>query len=346
MTASENRTWTALIAVTTCNRDRYVRRCLPPLARAVNNDPRLALLVSLDGTDPATREICWRWRVPLLHSERREGVGLSKNRVLATFPEFDYYFFIEDDAELIDESVFAAYVSISRATGIHHMSLFQRDGVRQPVGERLVCGHRVVHALYGGADFNFFTREGLRQTGGWHPLFAEYRRWGHTEHSYRFPRAGLAPAPFNVVTSLSDSFIWHAPASVTTATAIDIDVFQIARPERDLMDLGLVHVPVQTLAPFHFNEIPFGASTALAKASTWRNPYPLLKSTERRQAFADYLVWRFEISRHLPARAAALLGAASLDPRNVALRHAIKTRVVRLLSRITRGLRSLDAMRR
>jgi hypothetical protein len=42
------------------------------------------------------------------------------------------------------------------------------------------------------------TRAWPETVGGWHPSFARYRRWGHTEHSCRFVRAGLAPPPFNV----------------------------------------------------------------------------------------------------------------------------------------------------
>jgi hypothetical protein len=133
-------------------------------------DPRLSLLVSLDGPDPETVGFCNDWEVPLIYSEQPEGVGISKNRVLERYPDFDYYFFVEDDVELMDDTVFKVHIEISRTSGIHHFSLFERDGIRKPISISIVTGHRIVHALFGGADFNFFTGQGLKVVGGWHPL--------------------------------------------------------------------------------------------------------------------------------------------------------------------------------
>lgn len=328
MTPIVGDSWTALVAITTCNRDAYVRRCMPPLARALNADSRLSLVVSLDGDDVNTRALCEQWRVPLIYSERREGVGISKNRILETFPHFDYYFFLEDDAELLDGSVFAECVRISRASDTHHMSLFERAGIRRPISESNVLGHHMIHSLYGGADFNFFTRQGIDCVGGWHPLFARYRRWGHTEHSYRFPRAGLAPAPFNVPASLIEAFIWHAPPSVSSPHGIAIDEDQIALPERELMDQKLMCVPVETLGAYHSNDIPFRTHTALANTVSRWNRYPLLRRGERRRASSDYLLWRFETSSNPIVRLIALLGAAALDPTSMTLRHIVKLRIL------------------
>src|SRR5262249_55819252 len=156
-----------------------------------HGDPDFSLLLSVDGPDDSYRGFCKLWDLPMLYSAEREGVGVSKNRVLDRFPDFNYYFFIEDDVELVDPSAFRAQIEVAVASGIHHFSLFEARGIRKPQSESSVAGRRVVHAGFGGADFNFFTREGLQRVGGWHPVFARYRRGGHTEHSYRFPRVGL-----------------------------------------------------------------------------------------------------------------------------------------------------------
>ena len=201
----------ALVCVTTCRRAGYLRRYLPHLAAFCARDPRFSLLVSLDGPDEETLRFCEQWEIPLLHSERREGVGISKNRALESFPGFDYYFFLEDDVELIDGAVFPAHVELAQASEIHHFSLFSRRKLRAYTEHSTIAGRDVAHGESGSASFNFFTREGLERVGGWHPRFAEYRRWGHTEHSWRFVRAGLAPAPFNVASELTESCIWHIP---------------------------------------------------------------------------------------------------------------------------------------
>jgi hypothetical protein len=314
----------ALVCITTCERPDCLRRYLPHFAAFCAGDPRFPLLVSLDGPDEETRRLCEEWRVPLLHSQEREGVGISKNRVLESFPDFDYYFFLEDDVELVDGAVFPAHVELSRASGIHHLSLFARRRTRDYQRHSTVGGHRVAHGPYGSASFNFFTAEGLRRVGGWHPLFAEYRRWGHTEHSYRFLRAGLAPAPFNVAEDLTETCIWHMPRAVTRPNLLPADADQIVAPERELIDRELVHVPLRTISPYSFNRVPFGELERLAATLDAGERYPLVTDRERRRCRSDYHLWQFRSGATAPRRAAALLAAAWEWPGNPRLRHTVK----------------------
>ena len=315
----------ALICITTCRRFRYLRRYLPHFARFSAQDKRFTLLVSLDGMDIETLRFCEEWEIPLIHSVRREGVGISKNRVLERFPDYQYYFFLEDDVELVDGSVFPMHVSLARASGIHHFSLFPLTGLRKRTGESSVAGRRVLHGLFGAAAFNFFTGAGLEQVGGWHPRFAEYRRWGHTEHSYRFVRAGLAPAPFNVASELVGSCIWHVPQTVTQLKTVRVDADQIAAPERELMDHELRHVPLRTLSPYYFNDASFGRLHRLAATLDEGERYPLVSSAERRKCRSDYQLWRFSSAPTAPRRIGALLAAAWEWPANPMLRHTVKT---------------------
>jgi hypothetical protein len=264
-----------------------------------------------------------------LYSEEREGVGLSKNRTLERFPDFDYYFFIEDDVELLDGSVFPIHIEVARASGIHHLSLTARRRIRNYDRSSTIAGHRVVHGFYGSADFNFFTAEGLRQVGGWHPLFAEYRRWGHTEHSYRFYRAGLAPTPFNVIEDLTEACIWHIPPTVTRTNLLPVDANEIVAPERKLIDEELIHVPLETISPYEFNGFPFGELDRLAATLKADERYPLVDARERRQCRSDYRLWQFRSGASAPRRAAALLAAAWSWPRNPRLRHTVKLAIGR-----------------
>jgi len=316
--------YTALVCINTCNRARYLRRYLPHFAPFAAQDARFSLLVSLDGSDPETVEFCAEWGVPLLHSEQREGVGISKNRAFERFPDFDYYFFIEDDVELLDAALFPTLVEISDASGIHHFSLFERAGLRQITGESFAAGHQVVHGMFGGADLNFFTGIGLRQVGGWHTLFAEFGCGGHTEHSYRFFRAGLAPAPFNVPVELTDMCLWHAPPSVVRHDVAPINADQILVPERELIDQQLVTFPLKTLSPYQLTTTDLAGPIRLASVVDGRERYPLVHGAELREARSGYHLGRYGNSNSRRSRALALMAAARYWPTNPELRHAVK----------------------
>jgi hypothetical protein len=319
----------ALICVTSCRRLALVRRYLPHCAAFCDQDPRFSLLLSLDGTEQSYIGFCREWEVPLLYSEEREGVGLSKNRVLERFPDFDYYFFVEDDVELVDGSVFPAHIELAAASGIHHFSLFEPGGVRKPVGESKVAGRRIVHARFGGADFNFFTRVGVERVGGWHPAFAQFKRWGHTEHSYRFPRAGLAPAPFNVAVELIDAFVWHTPPAVTHVDGVELNEDQVSRPEEELLNQELDFLPVQTLSPYQLEGTLGPPSTRLASVLRGGDRYPLVDPAERRHAKSDFLLWQSMRSDPLARRMVTFLRSLALWPRSPAIRHEVKTRLGR-----------------
>lgn len=318
-----------MIAVTTCNRVNYLRRCLPLLAYNTIGDSRLAILVSLDGADLLTRQFCDSWEVPLLYSDTREGVGLAKNRVLEQFPDFDYYFFLEDDVELVDGGVFADHIALAHGLGVHHMSLFEPRAIRQPISRATLLGHDVVYCAYGSADFNFFTRTGLQRVGGWDLEFARYRRWGHTEHSYRFARAGLTPAPFIIAPTLARACVWHAPASVTRAPEVKLDEDHIAQPERSLMAQQLTYVPLQTIAPYHHHGPLPGPLKKLATALDGGRRYPLLAESEQQQARVEFLVWKLRNASRLRERLTAGVTAGLLQPSNPEWRHEVKMRLRR-----------------
>lgn len=309
----------ALVCVTTCRRLEYLQRCLPHFARLLSDDPRFSILVSLDGTEERYLRFCEEWSVPLVYSDEREGVGLSKNRVLERFPDFDYYFFLDDDAEPVHGWPFPLHVRLAVETGIHHFSA----GVRRVTGKIRVRDRVVCHGLIGGGQFNFFTAEGLQRVGGWHTDFARYRRWGHTEHSHRFPRVGLAPAPFNAVMGLGDAFIWHSPVPVTKVPDAKMTEDELAAPELEVMARELDHFPVTTLSPHHFNGEPFGALGPMAGAVEEAGRYPLLQGRTRRQARADYHLWQGMRSGPVSRLGWLALSAAEW-PSNPMLRHRLK----------------------
>jgi hypothetical protein len=142
-------------------------------------------------------------------------------------------------------------------------------------------------------------------------------------------RAGLAPAPFNVVPELAATCIWHSPPAVTTVEGISMDADQIAAPERELIDQRLDHVPVTTLSPHHANRHPLGDTRKLARTLDRGERYPLVSGRERRQARSSYGLWRASTAAGLRGRGSALVAAVLNWPANPALRHALKARLGR-----------------
>lgn len=208
------------------------------------------LLVSLDGDDPATFRFCKRHGIPLLYSHEREGVGLSKNRVLASYPEYSHYFFIEDDVQLLNPSIFDMHISAANELDLHHISSGPRERFSNLTGRAETSVGPVLFFEYGSAALNFFTRTGIEQVGGFHTMFAKFRRFGHTEHSYRFVRSGLARSAFSAIERCFDSYIKvHDPISVTRVDVISTSK-RIFVDEQQLIDKELTHFPVTTLSPF------------------------------------------------------------------------------------------------
>lgn len=319
----------SLICLTTCNRELFVRRYAPHYLAYCRANRRFDFLIALDGCDAASIEVASRRGLPLLYSHEREGVGLSKNRVLTRFGDYDYYFFIDDDAELLDGRVFPEHVRISQESGFHHLTLFERGGARGVVREEHVAGHALQFARYGGGQFSFFTRQGLQRVGGWHTAFAEYRRFGHTEHSWRFVNAGLAETPFVVATTLSECLLWHYPPSVTSKTNLAVNpASHLSSREEALISEQLAFFPTQTLCGFDFNGIALDGSQAPWLDSLQVDRYPLLSVHERRAARADHFAALSRTQRG-GSRALSILRAAWNEPMNPQLRHAVKYWITR-----------------
>jgi len=86
-------------------------------------------ILSLDGNDDKTIEYCKKYNIPLIYSEENEGLGISKNRVIKSFPNYDNYFFIEDDVELLNADVFDIHIQLSQQLNIDHFSLHERKSI-------------------------------------------------------------------------------------------------------------------------------------------------------------------------------------------------------------------------
>lgn len=214
-----------------------------------NND--YDFILSLDGIDKDTIEYCQKYNIPLLYSEKNEGVGLSKNRVIEYFPDYDNYFFIEDDVELLNPEVFDIHVFLSQKLNIHHFSLFEANRIKKKMNVVTFDNYHIIQAMYGSAQVNFFTKTGLDTVGGFHTEFAKYKRFGHTEHTYRFYCAGLSKYPFQLVEECIEGYFrWNNPESRVRVN-VGVSENRLFIGEEKLIRNKLTFFPLQTLSKYH-----------------------------------------------------------------------------------------------
>jgi hypothetical protein len=111
-------------------------------------------------------------------------------------------------------------------------------------------GYHIVQAMYGGAPFNFFTKKGLETVGGFHTLFAKYKRFGHTEHTYRFVTNGLSKYPFQIIEEcLEGYFRWNDPISRIKVN-VEVSKNWLFVDEEKLIEEKLSYYPVKTLSKY------------------------------------------------------------------------------------------------
>ncbi len=232
-----------------------------------NNNPDFDFVIGLDGQSDEFIEFCDKYDIPLVYSEEPEGVGISKNRVFTTWSDYDYYFFVEDDTELLNPAIFKLQIEVSKNTKIPHFSLSRRFRARDERGTTKVKTSSgeftVLHTDFGSAQYNFFTREALEAVGGWHTEFAKWKRFGHTEHSTRLVTSGLTKYRFNGIEEAMDGgyFRWHDPVSVVTMRGTTITkIGGLAKQEHEIIVQKLKHFPFNTPAKFHYNGKPISFS--------------------------------------------------------------------------------------
>ncbi len=247
---------TTLVCMTTCSRPELVGTNLPALIASAREAGDSDVLLAIDGIaehgNPETLDLALGLGVPCVTSDRAEGVGVSKNRVLSLLGGYSYYFFIDDDTEVQSSRAITTHIALHEETGIHHFSLQNPERLLEELNPTTTdSGFVIRHAKFGGGAFNFFTRTALATVGGWHSSFARLRRGGHTEHSYRVFRAGLCPSPFNVVEELMATCRWTDPPSV-------VSIGQLKQPiagnhlfelENDLIAQSLTWEPFEAESP-------------------------------------------------------------------------------------------------
>jgi hypothetical protein len=313
----------SLISITTCNRLSEVKKYIWDYLRFINQNSNFHFVLALDGNETSYIEFAEEYDIPLIYSEEREGVGLSKNRVLTQFPDYEYYFFIEDDVELLNSEIFNKIIQISKRKNYPH---FCNNHEKSKIYEEYFDHIKITHSMTGGAQFAFYSKVGIDKVGGFNTCFAKYKRYGHTEHTYRFMHAKLQPNPFIFPPSFFNYFIVHAPKVVTQICNVKTNKLQLIDEEQRLIDLKINFINLKTLCEFHYNNKPLGYNETV-DLFLQKHPYkyPLTKRKKRRIAFAEHYALRLTKSGSTFQKIILFLKSIWYYPTNVALKHYIKT---------------------
>lgn len=310
----------ALICITTCNRLSEVKKYIWDFLKFTNEFQDFHFLLALDGYDQDYIDFCDEFQIPLLYSNAREGVGLSKNRVLKQFDFYDYYFFIDDDVELLNQTIFQECITIWKEYSIPHLC----GNINHNSFKKI---KHLNYSLKGGGYFSFYESSNLKEIGGWHTIFAKYKRFGHTEHSYRFYHKQKQKAPFIFDERFSKMILIHSPVSVTSYKEIITNDNELVQDEMELINKKTTYYPLQTISDYFFNEYDFGYNKKVDDFLK-ENPkkYPLTNYNERNKALGEFYALQIQNKQNSIFKNIFLaIKSFIYSPNNFALKHAIKT---------------------
>lgn len=312
----------SLITITSCNRFEVVKKFIWDYLCFVNSNENFHFLLALDGRNAEYIAFCQKYEIPLIYSEEREGVGLSKNRVIKKFPNYKYYFFVDDDIELLNDTIFENCIDVLNATGYHHLC---GNHTHSLIKSETVINKTITHSTTGGGYFTCYTKKSLEVVGGWNTLFAKYKRFGHSEHTYRVKNSGLQPSPFIFVEELKKDLLIHSPPSVSKKNKANKNEWVLE--EQQLIHDKTSYFPLETICPYYFNDQELGYNEKVADFIA-ANPqkYPMTKGKERKVAMAEYYALRIPKADSFFKKIDLLLKSFMLSPTNVALKHYIKTK--------------------
>lgn len=319
----------ALICITTCNRLSELKKYVIPYIAFSNSSQSFDFVLSVDGDNKEYIDFCRELEIPMVYSDQREGVGISKNRILTQFPKYDHYFFIDDDVELLDAQIFNAHIDIgNKSTEFYHMSSTNLFNIKETA---YIHGTNMIYGMIGGGYFNYFNRKGLEKVGGWHSNFAKYKRYGHTEHSYRFLNIGFSKYPFTIILDQVNNVIVHNPEHVTSPIHNqESQETELFTEEQRLIDERLTYFPITTISNFHFNEFNMEFNEKVA-AFIAQNPkkYPLTKGFERMKCLSSHSIFLSKVTSNVVLKTWYFCIGLMYYPLNPEIKHLIKTKFSR-----------------
>ena len=313
-----------LVCVTTCKRIDTIKLYLLPYIEYCNQNSNTHFLLAQDGNEASYVDFCNEFDVPMISSDEREGVGLSKNRVLSQFPDYDHYFFLDDDVELYDSSVFELVIKTALDLQLDHLCI---TPFHQTLKEFKLNDLTIQQGNKGGGYFNYFSGKGLKTVGGWHDEFAKWKRYGHSEHSMRYINAELATYGFNSILEATRMVILHDPVHVTKPLE-DHNENEFSLPEEKIMNQKLKFYPVNTISPFHFNGFEMGTNEKVtAFLAENKNRYPLSTGKDNKKAMSSYYFFLSQNSKSRFGSLKYLFLTVLKDFKNPQFKHWVKVKL-------------------
>ena len=228
------------VGIITCNRPDYLNNLLDSIKSSLSSIDELVII-----NDGKSKDLP---SVNLINNEKNIGVAKSKNKALNYLLDkgCEYFFLIEDDMIIKDNSIFMQYVEAHKASGIHHFNygpgspfnrkqkirnfdLHNRHDLEQDTdpNPKLIVDYKTCKiALYEHtvAMFSFFTRTLLERGLGF--MCEDFDNcWEHVSSTNYIIKAGFHP-PFWWFADLANSheLITEAPGAIeNSAIAQDKD---------------------------------------------------------------------------------------------------------------------------
>lgn len=207
------------IGIVTCNRPKFLQgllKSLKPCLESKNSTIDECVIINDGQPQEKPSDALWaEWK----NNKKNIGVAKSKNKILKHLLEkgCDYLFVLEDDIEILDPNIFAAYIKAHEQSGIHHFNygpgspfnLKQNNIQNYDLHNRHLLDHMTEPnpkmilqyssdceiALYEHtvAMFSFFTSECIKKVGFFPEEYTNC--WEHVDHTYQIIKANLHP-PF------------------------------------------------------------------------------------------------------------------------------------------------------
>jgi len=199
------------IGLITCDRPHFLKKSLERLLSFPSISKGNTTLVIVDDGNSTSIIEDRPKNVKYIKTSGRTGVAKAKNLALKYLIENKCtdYFVLEDDIEILSESVFSAYINASKKTGIQHFNYALhgnhnrenglpviRKSIKYPNGETIDLYSNLLGAL------SYFSKKCLDEVGLLDENF--YNAMEHVDHTYQIIKKGFHP-PFRWFADISNT---------------------------------------------------------------------------------------------------------------------------------------------
>jgi GT2 family glycosyltransferase len=196
------------IGIITCDRPHFLKKSLDKiLSFPLVKSEKAILIIIDDGNNPVSLDE----GIKYIKTSGRIGVAKAKNLALKYMMDHNCsdYFLLEDDIEILSDTVFDAYIQASNKTGIQHFNYalhgnHNRQNGMPVIRKSIEYPNGQVIDLYGNllGALSYFTKKCLDEVGLIDETF--YNAMEHVDHTYQIIKKGFHP-PFRWFADISNT---------------------------------------------------------------------------------------------------------------------------------------------